>query len=395
MDVRRAKFIRARKAAGFTQEALAVAMKVDRATVRRWESGEAEPLAYRRPRLASLLKVSLTVLEALLLEDDRDADVDRREFMGMAGGVVLNMATPMWPPPSLRAEERDCRHLLDRTARMRRLDNYLGGRDTYNLYATELASTVDYVRSASCTPAVHAKLVEVIAEQAQLAGWAAFDAGMHIEAKRHYDDSLRAAKQVENGALAGNALAFLAYQEISISKPNVELSEASFSAAKGDATPRVKALLLERKAWTHASAGDFQATEESLEKAKASLHHQDSRPEPDWVFWVDENEIDIMAGRCWAELRKPLRAVSVLENALGRVDDTHARDKALYMTSLADALIDAQEIERAVSVVQKSMTLAQGVGSVRPMNRINKTLQKLRIYKDSGPVVQLFEKLRT
>ncbi|MCA1604347.1 MAG: helix-turn-helix domain-containing protein [Acidobacteria bacterium] len=55
MVERRNRFIRARKAIGFTQESLAEAMNVDRTTVRRWECGEAEPQPYRRPKLAKLL----------------------------------------------------------------------------------------------------------------------------------------------------------------------------------------------------------------------------------------------------------------------------------------------------------------------------------------------------
>jgi transcriptional regulator with XRE-family HTH domain len=66
MVERRSGFIRTRKAVGFTQESLAEAMNVDRATVRRWECGEAEPQPYRRPKLARLLDISLADLENLL-----------------------------------------------------------------------------------------------------------------------------------------------------------------------------------------------------------------------------------------------------------------------------------------------------------------------------------------
>lgn len=116
----------------------------------------------------------------------------------------------------------------------------------------------------SCTPKIRTALVGVVSEQAQLAGWAAFDAGMHTEAKKHYGNSLKAAKEAKNAALAGNALAFLAYQEVSTTGPNISLAEASFAAAEKDATPRVCALLLERKAWTYAVAGDHQGTEKAL-----------------------------------------------------------------------------------------------------------------------------------
>jgi tetratricopeptide (TPR) repeat protein len=319
--------------------------------------------------------------------------VDRRDFIGVTAGTALGMTATFRPRLSSRAGENDWRHLVDRTARLRRLDNYLGGRDTYSLYASELASTVEYVRSASCTPNIRAALVGVVSEQAQLAGWAAFDAGMHAEAKEHYSDSLKAAKEAKSSALTGNALAFLAYQEVSTTGPNVGLAEASFTAAEKDATPRVRALLLERKAWTYAVAGDHQSTEQALARARSAVRSDSDRPEPDWVFWVDENEIEIMAGRCWAELRRPLRAVSVLDAALAKFDDAQARDKALYMTSLAHALIDAKEIERAALIIQESARLAWGIGSVRPIDRIQGVAHRLREFKSSAAVSRVLEQV--
>jgi hypothetical protein len=86
------------------------------------------------------------------------------------------------------------------------------------------------------------------------------------------------------------------------------------SQRSATATPRVAALLLERKAWAHAVAGDYRQADTALNLAREALHRDDDRPEPDWVFWVDEREIDIMGGRCWTELRKSLRAVPVLES---------------------------------------------------------------------------------
>jgi DNA-binding XRE family transcriptional regulator len=65
---RRAGLVAARKAAGFTQEALAARLGVERSTVYRWESGETIPLPMLRPGLAKLLRVADRRLSALLGE---------------------------------------------------------------------------------------------------------------------------------------------------------------------------------------------------------------------------------------------------------------------------------------------------------------------------------------
>lgn len=179
-------------------------------------------------------------------------------------------------------------------------------------------------------------------------------------------------------ALLGNSLAFLAYQRASTDKPSVGTATASYAIAEHEATPRVLALLLERLAWTHAVAGHGRETEASLQQAAETLHSNDDRPEPDWVFWVDADEIEIMAGRCWTELKRPWAAVPTLESVLTRYEDTHARDKSMYLTWLADAHLDADEVEQSATVTSRAIHLATGVASVRPMHRIGKVVQRLK-----------------
>lgn len=91
-------------------------------------------------------------------------------------------------------------------------------------------------------------------------------------------------------------------------------------------------MLHERKAWACAVVGLAAETERALAEAIAALHEADGEPQRDWVAWVDATELQIMSGRCWAELRRPLRAVPALEGALAQYDDSHARDTALYLS---------------------------------------------------------------
>ncbi|MFI9010288.1 hypothetical protein ACIGNX_23945 [Actinosynnema sp. NPDC053489] len=310
----------------------------------------------------------------------------RREFLGAMAGLAVPSQGVARSGEGSRLGMSDVRTMLVRTARLRRLDDYLGGADTVHLYATELAATTKLVRDAGCTTAVRKACTAVIAEQAQLAGWAAFDAGMHDVAERHYTTSLAAAREADDAALAGNALSFLAYQRVTAGKPDVATASASYATAQRWATPKVRVLLLERMAWTHAVAGHTAAADRALAEAAEAARVRDDRPEPDWVYWVDEDESRIMAGRCWTQLRRPLRAVPILEDVLNRYDDTHARDKAMYLTSLAHAYLDAGEVEQAATVTERAARLAGGVGSVRPAEKIRKVVHRLRPHR-SLPVV--------
>ncbi|MGV2914522.1 hypothetical protein RMO59_00385 [Streptomyces alfalfae] len=192
---------------------------------------------------------------------------------------------------------------------------------------------------------------------------------------------MAAAGEAEDGDLFGNALAFLAYQ-------TEDRDQAADIAARGCAsitshTPAgVRALLYERLAWACATANRPTETEHALTAARQALEDQ-RRDEavPDWAAWVDTTELNIMAGRCWTELRRPLRAVPVLTTALAQYEDHHARDKSLYLSWFASALLTAGEVEEAAVATSKALDLAVGVASVRPRQRLGPVLAQLAPHK--------------
>lgn len=373
---------------------------VTRNEVSRWESETRLLTAHWQRHYAASFGVPVATLRRAVAVSkakrrqagrDEGGDVQRREFIGVLAGLAVSAPAALTEIVSERIGPAEIVKIERRTARLRRLDDYLGGIDTYRVYASEVEATVALAKHAVCTSATRQALTSLIAEQAQLAGWAAFDAGMQQQAKRHFLASLTAAKEADNAALAGNSLAFLAYQQVSAARPSVAMAGASYATAEKEATPRVRALLLERLAWTHAVAQQASEAERALDEARQALHADDGRQEPDWVFWVDDNELDVMTGRCWTELRRPLRAVPVLETVLARYADTHARDKALYLTWLAHAHLDAGEVERAAATTTQAIELSAGVGSVRPTARITGMAQRLRAHRAVPDVAQVLE----
>jgi hypothetical protein len=283
--------------------------------------------------------------------------------------------------------------LARRTARLRRLDDVLGGGDTARVYLAECQATKTILRNGSYTAEIEKRLLAILAEQTQQAGWAAFDAGDHASAKRLYEESHALARQVSDPALSGNALAFLAYQTIGQDQAAaVQIAEASCAGSSDGVPATVTALLHERRAWAHAVAGNATEADKALTVAQAALATDQTEPQPDWSSWVDERELKIMAGRCWTELRRPLRAVPLLEDALRGFDDAHSRDKALYSCWLADAYLMAGEVEAAAGVADLVLDLSTGVASVRPRQRLEPILRQLASHKGLPAVTTVLDK---
>ncbi|WP_282695731.1 hypothetical protein [Streptomyces sp. CC208A] len=128
-------------------------------------------------------------------------------------------------------------------------------------------------------------------------------------------------------------------------------------------------------------------TDRALQAARKALDEApEGEPQPHWSAWVDHQELDIMAGRCWAELKRPLRSVPVLSRALDAFPDEHARDKSLYLSWLAEAYITAGEVEQAAAITRRALELSTDVASIRPRQRIDVVLAHLRPYSDVAEV---------
>jgi transcriptional regulator with XRE-family HTH domain len=318
--------------------------------------------------------------------------VQRRDFLrtGSAVAIAGVLASVVGAPTTGSTSRELVNDLRRRLARLRKLDEHLGGGDTYHLYAEEAALTGQLLQQSTNREPTHNALLALHSEQLQQAGWAAFDAGWHDLAKDHYRESHAAAVEAGDAGLAGNALAFHAYQQIALGEPARSTSERSVRAAqRDDVDEGVKALLFSRAAWTFALEGDANGAATCLGQADDALSRRSNGRTPDYAAWIDENELAIMTGRCWSELRRPLRAVPVLEKALNQYSDVHARDKALYSSWLANSYIDAGEIEQAAEVIRSSLAVMGDVASVRPRQRLAAVAGRLTPYRDLSPVADL------
>lgn len=419
---------RLRVASGRTQEQLAGGLStrrgypLEQATVSRWETHERLPDPASRALLAAEFGVPEEELRRAVAmarrlrrgkhakggqgdrleirlgnghaqENGQETGMYRRGTIAGAGLAVVH-------PSSLLASGRRIGagvpgQLSRRTARLRRLDDFIGGGDTYAMYSGELEATTRLADEGVYSEATGRGLRGIIAEQALLAGWAAYDAGRHEAARSHYMTALAASRTAGDAALEGNALALLAYLEWAVGgSSGVAFATAAYEAAGAGAPPVVRALLADRLAWQHATSGNAREADHALGVAQEAIHEHDDGPAPDWAYWVDRDEIAIMTGRCWAELRRPLRAIPTLEDALGRYDDIRARDKALYLSWLASAYLDAGEVEHATAITSRVLDLSEGLASVRPMGRARMLLGRLEPHRALAPVRALLERAK-
>ncbi|MEU7750611.1 helix-turn-helix transcriptional regulator [Micromonospora sp. NPDC049171] len=259
-----------------------------------------------------------------------------------------------------------------RVRQLRRLDDHVGGAETYTMVSAELAATADLLREGSYREAVNRRLLVAIADLCQLAGFVAEDSGRVTEARQHYLTGMRAAHAGGDSASAANCLSSLSYLEANLGdrRSAVTLARSAYVGGRHAAEATGQALLLERVAWAHARLGEASLAERALGDVERVYEHCDLDEAPSWAYWLTRDEVEVMAGRVWTELRRPLRAVPILEGAIARYGDDFPRETSLYLSWLTEALLQAGELEHAVVAAGRSVGLARSARSQRAVDRI-------------------------
>lgn len=383
---------------GLTQAELADALNavaglctLTRHDVSRWERGVVTPRSWL-PHLAAVLAVPLSQLR-LAARAGRPGTPDLVK-------VALDWLVTEQPQVSARRAGRRVgkdlvTQIRDRVAELRHMDDYLAGGETHALVAQELKATLALADDASFTEPIGRDIYSVIGELAQLAGWVTSDAGLHERAAGYYLTGMRAAGAAGDLASAANNLSSLAYQVATTGRADnaVTVARAAVTGAAG-APPRVRALLTERVAWASARAGHHRDTERALGEVDVLLT-QDGDDEPGWVYWLDRREADVMAGRCYTELRRPLRAVPLLDAATADYSVENARELALYLSWLAVAYADARELDAACEAAERMIRISGGVASARTRARIDQVAARLAEFDGEQRVRELLTRVRT
>ncbi len=327
MDTFGRRLRRLRERAGLSQSQLARLVPISQSSLSRYESDRQTVTPDLAARLDDLLHAGGTLRARLPRPDAAGDAVDT----GVLDAAVLAAFEHTSDLAGLVA---------DHTARFRRLDDVVGGRALY-------PSVRRCFDAASHACRNDTTALPGLSELGQVAGWVASDAGRTADATRLYLTAAEAGETAGRLDLVASALSSLAYQ-LANSSALTDRAEAVLlaSAVADRADGAGRALLLERLAWAHARIGDTTAALRVLDEVD-EVFDEVRDPAPSWAYWLDRDEITVMRGRCMVELHRPSVAIELLSEPLSRYDPTRARERGLYTTYLAQALVAAGDVTEA------------------------------------------------
>ncbi|MBE1492419.1 helix-turn-helix domain-containing protein [Plantactinospora soyae] len=290
----------------------------------------------------------------------------------MAGGSVPLVGSPTDPGPTPELP-------LDGAglARLRRLDDLVGGEDLLPSAIGQLA--VATARRA--TGRAGRRALPVVAEAAQLAGWLSADAGDPAGALHAYRLALATAATVGDRALGAHVLGSAGHLLTAGGDPRggLLLARTGYLGVRRTGPAGLRALLLHRIALAAALCGRRRSAEAALTAAERTAGRRKPAREPSWLYWLDEDELAAMSGRCLAALRRPLRAEPLLTAALARTGEP--RTSAIYGAWLARTYLDLGEPERAGEVADAALLDAVRSGSARAAAELAVTGRRLAAYR--------------
>ncbi len=334
-----------RRSRGFTQEALAYAVGVDRSTVVRWEAGETEPQPWLRRKLMRSLAVSPDELESLL--DRRTAASARRPStgdpaIGRAGDLeqllasldAIDGAYETAPSASLLAETGRCHAALTML-----LSNggLAGGVEGLHGLATRSAMLLSQlVWDASgrrdtqtalryCTAAVeHAEACNDVLAEAQ------------VELRRTYIELYSVGRRPDLAAA------------LALAESTRDKSRPISKALCGVAELHVAEAL--------ALAGEYRRCEQALARAEACFEQQ---PDDDpAIEMYAPSQLGRLAGSCYLFLGAPERAEPLLVRTAEELAD-RPKTRALVLGNVALSHLRQRELDMACGRLHEAIDLLE------------------------------------
>jgi len=180
---------------------------------------------------------------------------------------------------------------------LQRLDDASGGGGHLEYVGAQFRSVALLVRQGGQPPSIETRLLSALTEIGQLAGWMAFDAGLHGPAQRYLFTALRAAHECGYETMAAHIVADLAFQAATREQPTdaVALGESAGKIARR-APASVRASVQTRLAYGYAIAGNMSAFEQAYESALEVLADGDRSEDPTWMYYLTPSHLDTQAG---------------------------------------------------------------------------------------------------
>ncbi|MFE0177991.1 helix-turn-helix transcriptional regulator [Streptomyces sp. NPDC059002] len=381
MALKRHRLERRRKAVGFTHEALADELHVERSTVVRWAAGKSAPRPYMRPRLAQLLQVTVEELDDLLaITSDDDQPVGERTQYAMRHPSSVDLATVA----ELRDDMQKLGERYDREPSAVLLAS-----------AAEHASAVGFIAGDAPAGRVQREMRSLQADAATFMGQLVWDASQrhdHETAKTYYMEGAEVARHLRDPNAEGHALLRISYVALyGAANYREGLGLARQAARTSRRTSHViTGLSLLHAAEAHAYLGEARDCEHALVDAEKHLERSHDTDAAHELF--SPTHISRLAGSCYLSLGDFRRAERLLAQTADELHDRR-KSRAIVLGNLALARIRQGELDAALVAFSTAVNELHSTRGGGGMNVVFRAARELRPWRNELTVQEAQDQL--
>nr|WP_255360235.1 helix-turn-helix domain-containing protein [Nocardia sp. BMG51109] len=376
---------RIRKSIGMTQSELAALLYLTQPAVSQLEhDGPAVHDIRTLRRVARALGVPLDIL---VVADEEEADVRRREFFRAgavgAGGLAAGASAAGTVSASpIRVGAADVAAITDSVNQIHDLDLVIGGDRLRGVAAGQVRYTQHLLNVGSYSDAVGRELAAVTAETMIAAGWIHYDSGHPDSAARYYTEAAQTATAANDGIAAAHAFGNASHLMVNRFGSNtngdrlaVQYARAASRAALHRGGPKLRALMALREAEAHGARGDRTETVDALSRAFRA--YESTRGfDPDWVY-LPQAQMSGVSGKAHMRLGDHTAATAHLQQAIG-CSSAWPRERASWQLHLAHNLVRSGDLAQACTLLTETFTTITDLASARLQGRLNEIATTVR-----------------
>jgi tetratricopeptide (TPR) repeat protein len=246
------------------------------------------------------------------------------------------------------------------------LDFQFGGGHSRKLLLVYWKSEIVPTLRQSHSTSIRREIFGAAAEAAEVLGWSAYDAGRHGVAQRYFTQGLRLARESNDPMMGASILSYLSHQANYLGKFDEALhfARAAQAATVNSTSATAAAMFLAMEARALASIGDARGCIDALHQAEGMFERRNPAADPAWISYFDAYELAGEAAHCFRDLGQARQAQEFATQAVDAVQ-TPARTRAFIDLVNATAALTAGDLEEAVSLATRAVTLAGTLQSLR------------------------------
>src|SRR5215211_3757178 len=314
--------------------------------------------------------------------------LDRREFLvAMAATAVTSEVTLRWlislPDERVHRDtgpgwvgHSDIEAVRAMQGSLKAIDDAHGGGVARPMAVEYLRGEVAPLLDGRYGDTVGRELFSATAEFTLGVGWMAYDAGKHGLAQRYMAQALRMSHAADDRAFGGRILAAMSHQALHLGdvRHGLDFACAARAGTRGAVTPTTAAMLAAMEACAHAARGDASPCLRALSDAERAFERSNASEDPLWVDF-DEGGLAGHLARSFRDLNRPHEAEQFAVQSIQLCQPTHLRTRVQRHAIPAGAHATQSALEGACAVGRQALEEMGRLRSKRTLDDVARLVE--------------------